>query len=104
MNFSDGSWIYLTTTAMTTGWVTVGEGGEGLSSYGDPHGYWQTSCNPNATQTYAEALTCPTAGATVSSAYIVSDSGWLYNTGYSNYIDNIVYGGATISQPSDNAS
>ena len=53
-------------------------------------------------QTYQAALACHP-GATVTAAFIVSDSGWL-NAPYKNWIDNIQYDGSTISQPSDNAN
>jgi hypothetical protein len=49
---------------------------------------------------YQVALACHP-GATVTAAFIVSDSGWL-NAPYKNWIDNIQYNGRTISQPSDN--
>jgi hypothetical protein len=52
---------------------------------------------------YASVLGCH-AGATVTSAYIVTDSGWLYPDGYVNNIDNIQFGGSTISQPADNGN
>ena len=45
----------------------------------------------------AAGLACH-AGASVTSAFIVSDSGWL-SAPYTNFIDNIQYNGTTISQP-----
>ena len=52
--------------------------------------------------TYATARSCH-AAATVVSAFIVSDSGWL-NGPYVQWIDNIQYNGQIISTPPDNAS
>lgn len=49
---------------------------------------------------YATGLACH-AGATVTDAFIVTDSGWL-SAPYTNWIDNIQYAGTTVSQPSDN--
>jgi hypothetical protein len=49
---------------------------------------------------YQVALACHP-GATVTAAFIVSDSGWL-SAPYKNWIDNIQYNGRTIPQPSDN--
>jgi hypothetical protein len=54
-------------------------------------------------KTYQQALACHP-GATVTAAFITSDSGWMYNTGYMNWIDNIQYDGTIISQPPDNAN
>ncbi|HVB43654.1 MAG TPA: hypothetical protein VNF47_13245 [Streptosporangiaceae bacterium] len=97
INFSDGGNIDLrplTWTANT--WTTE----SGSSTDWDNGG---GSCGSLYEQTYATVIACH-AGATVTSAYIVSDSGWLYPSGYQNYIDNITYNGTTISQPSDNAN
>jgi hypothetical protein len=72
-------------------------------TYASANGYWLTSCDPNTPQGYAAALTCPSADATVTSAYVVSDSGWEYpSTGYTNFVDNLTWGSTMISQPSDN--
>ncbi|MFN2545960.1 MAG: hypothetical protein ABR567_00855 [Myxococcales bacterium] len=60
------------------------------------------TCGFRFEQTYQAALACH-AGTTVTAAFIVSDSGWL-NAPYQNWIDNIQYGGRTISQPSDNTN
>lgn len=51
---------------------------------------------------YDVAVACHS-GATVTAAFIVSDSGWL-NAPYVNWIDNIQYNDQIISQPSDNAN
>jgi len=59
------------------------------------------TCGFASQQTYAAALACHP-DAIVTAAFIVSDSGWL-NAPYKNWIDNIQYGGKTISQPSDNS-
>jgi hypothetical protein len=61
-------------------------------------------CPPNNSfdLTYDAALACDP-GATVTAAFIVTDSGWL-NAPYRNWIDNIQYNGTAISQPSDNSA
>jgi hypothetical protein len=53
-------------------------------------------------QTYATVKACH-AAATVTAAFIVSDSGWL-NAPYTNWIDNIQYDDRTISQPPDDSN
>ena len=51
---------------------------------------------------YNDAVACMGPGAIVTSAFLVTDSGWLYPSGYTNWVDAVQYGGKTISQPSDN--
>src|SRR5947209_10265144 len=45
---------------------------------------------------YQDAVSCMGAGTVVTSAFLVSDSGWLYPTGYKNWVDNVQYNGKTI--------
>jgi len=97
INFSDGGSIDLrplTWTANT--WATE----SGSSSDWDNNG---GTCGFLYEHSYATVVACHPL-ATVTSAYIVSDSGWLYPSGYQNYIDNISYNGTTISEPSDNSN
>ena len=60
------------------------------------------SCGFVYQTTYNAALSCH-AGATVTAAFIVSDSGWVIHP-YKNWIDNIQYNGQVISLPPDNAN
>ncbi|HET7195324.1 MAG TPA: hypothetical protein VFI99_10075 [Nocardioides sp.] len=75
-------------------WTHVGGGDNDWDNNGGPCGFrYQT--------TYQEVLACHPS-TTVTSAYVVSDSGWLHPEGYVNYIDNLPYDGTTISHPADN--
>jgi hypothetical protein len=51
---------------------------------------------------YDHAVSCMGTGTVVSSAFIVTDVGFLYPTGYKNWVDNVQYDSKTLSQPSDN--
>jgi hypothetical protein len=101
MVFSDGGNINL----RPLHWIQDTWISEGANPTPDPSAAtnWDSvggSCGFRFEQTYQAALACH-AGATVTAAFIVSDSGWL-NAPYKNWIDNIQYDGRTISQPSDN--
>lgn len=95
INFSDGGGADLRPQMWEQDmWTTVDGNGMNWDSNGLTCGYQYAT-------TYAAVLACHP-GATVTSAYVVSDSGWLHPEGYVHYIDNLQYGGVTISQPSDN--
>ena len=95
INFSDGGSIDLRPLFWTADtWTNENGSGTDWDNNGGTCGFLYE-------QTYSVVTACH-AGATVTSAYVVTDSGWLYPTGYTNYIDNIQYGGTTISQPSGN--
>ncbi len=101
MLFSDGGNINLRPLA----WVQDTWISEGPGPTPDPSAPTNWDSNGGACAfvyetTYQTALACH-AGATVTAAFIVSDSGWL-NGPYRNWIDNIQYAGKVISQPSDN--
>lgn len=98
IRFSDGGSINLRPLSWTANtWTTE----DGASNDWDNNG---GSCGFLYEKSYATVLACH-ADTTVTSAYIVSDSGWLYpSSGYVQYIDNLQYDGYTISQPSDNTS
>lgn len=97
INFSDGGSVDLRPLAWTANsWTTENGNSTDWDNNGGTCGYLYE--NP-----YSVVSACH-AGATVTSAYVVTDSGWLYPTGYANDIDNIQYGGTTISQPSDNGN
>ena len=95
--FSDGGNINLRPLAWAND-IWTHEDGNGTD--------WDNSggtCGFRYEQTYAVVTACH-AGTTVTAAFVVSDSGWLYPTGYVNFIDNIQYNGVTLSAPSDNAN
>jgi hypothetical protein len=95
INFSDrGSVDLRPLTWEQDTWQTVGGGDNNWDNNGG-------TCGFQFQRTYQEVLACH-AGTTVTSAYVVSDSGWLHPEGYVNYIDNLQYDGTTISRPSDN--
>ena len=96
INFSDGGSVDLRPVAWVQNtWTNVGGGDD--DNWDNNGG----TCGFRYQRTYQEVLACHPA-TTVTSAYVVSDSGWLHPEGYVNYIDNLQYDGATISQPSDN--
>lgn len=95
--FSDGGNINLRPLAWAQD-IWTHEDGNGTD--------WDNSggtCGFRFEQTYAVVAACH-AGTTVTAAFVVSDSGWLYPTGYVNFIDNIQYNEVTLSAPSDNAN
>jgi len=103
MQFSDAGNINLRPLA----WVQDTWISEGPGNHPDPSAAtnWDNNggtCGFLYETTYQTAVACH-AGATVTAAYIVSDSGWL-NGPYRNWIDNIQYDGTVISQPSDNGN
>jgi len=85
--------IELTPDNWDTSWQPVGDGQWSV------HG---GTCGFTYHDNYQHAVGCMGAGTLVTSAFIVTDSGWLYPTGYTNWVDEVQYGGKTISQPSDN--
>lgn len=100
INFSDGGSANLRPLAWVANtWTTEGTGAT-VNDWDNGGG----SCGSFSYEiSYAAVLACHP-GATVTSAYVVSDSGWLYNGGYTNFIDNIQWNGQTFSQPSDNSN
>ena len=97
INFSDGGSIDLRPLAWVADTWTHEDGN---STDWDNNG---GTCGFLYEQSYATVVACHS-GATVTSAYVVTDSGWLYPNGYVNYIDNIQYNGTVLSQPSDNGN
>ena len=85
--------IELTPDNWDTNWQPAGDGEWSV------HG---GTCGFTYHDSYSHAVGCMGDGALVTSAFIVTDSGWLYPTGYKNWVDEVQYGGKTISQPSDN--
>lgn len=93
MQFSDGGDMELRPLAWTAHtWTTE----DGASTDWDIH---SPTCPFVFETTYAAGLACH-AGASVTSVFIVTDSGWL-SAPYTNWIDNIQYDGKVVSQPSD---
>jgi len=104
MIFSDGGNINLRPLTWTQDmWTSEGTGNP------TPDPAFETNWDNNGgtcgflyQQMYKVVVACHL-GATVTAAFIVSDSGWL-SAPYVNWIDNIQYNGQTISQPPDNAN
>ena len=68
---------------------------DGASSQWDTRG---GTCGARTQQTYAEVLACHP-GAQVTGVELINDSGWLHPGGFSVSVDNISYGGETVSGP-----
>jgi hypothetical protein len=89
--FSDGGYIDLHPAAWTAGTWTKVDGA--TSSWDDPG---QSPCPALTGVSYQQALACHLAdGANVSDLYLVSDASTA--SGYVNYIDDISYGGTTLT-------
>jgi len=61
---------------------------------------WETrggSCGVRTQQTYAEVVACHP-GAPVTGVELINDSGWLHPGGFPVTVDNISYGGETVSR------
>jgi hypothetical protein len=56
------------------------------------------SCGFRGQATYAEVLACHP-GERVTSAELINDSGWLHTGGFTVHVDNISYGGETVTLP-----
>jgi len=56
------------------------------------------SCGGQLQRTYAQILACHP-GATVTGVEVVNDSGWLFPGGFTMLVDNVSYGGETVSGP-----
>jgi hypothetical protein len=84
--------IALTPDQWDTSWQDVTDGNWDVTG---------GTCGYKYHDQYDDAVACMGASV-VTSAFMVTDSGWLYPTGYTNWVDKIQYGGKTISQPSDN--
>ena len=101
MIFSDGGNINLRPlTWEQDKWISEGPGNTSDPAFVNN---WESNggtCGFVYEQPYDVVLGCH-AGQTITDAFIVTDSGWA-NAPYKNWIDNIQYGGTTISQPSDN--
>jgi hypothetical protein len=89
--FSDGGYIDLHPAAWTAGTWTKVDGA--AARWDDPGG---GQCAALTGVSYEQALACHVAdGASVSDLYIVSDASTA--NGYVNYIDDVSYGGATLT-------
>ncbi|HYM96182.1 MAG TPA: hypothetical protein VET26_02675 [Candidatus Sulfotelmatobacter sp.] len=91
MDFSDGGSIELRPLFLTSTWAHE----DGSSTDWDNNG---GSCGFKYEVPYAVAVGCHP-GATVTGVIVVTDSAWLYTSGYTQYIDNIQYGDALITSP-----
>ena len=56
------------------------------------------ACGDRTSQTYTEIVVCHP-GAEVTVVEVINDSGWLYPGGFQMLVDNVSYGGVTISSP-----
>jgi hypothetical protein len=56
------------------------------------------ACGDLANQSYAQIVACHP-GADVTVVEVINDSGWLYPGGFQLLVDNISYGGQTVSSP-----
>lgn len=72
-------------------WTHVDGAGTDWDSRGGP-------CGDRQNLTYAQVVACHP-GAEVTLVEVINDSGWLYTGGFQLLVDNISYGGATVSSP-----
>jgi hypothetical protein len=92
MSFSDGGSIELRPLILAAGaWVHE----DGAAPDWDNNG---GACGFRYEVPYAVAVACHPA-ATVTSVYVVTDSAWLFKTGYTHWIDNIRYAGHVVTRP-----
>ncbi len=96
VEFSDGGNIQLRPLAWADGvWMK-----EGLD-LGPTTTDWDNSggiCGFRYEQPYQVVKACH-AGTTMTGVFMVTDSGWLYSTGYTNWIDNIQFYGQCFTAP-----
>jgi hypothetical protein len=98
MLFSDGGRIELRPDQWSTSWQFVGEG--------DGDGNWDSNggaCGFQYDVNYEQALACHP-DAVVTSAFMVTDSNWLYAGGYTNWVDRLQYNGFEFSHARDNSN
>lgn len=92
LRFSDGGKGELRPLALQSGqWTHL----DGNSTDWDTEG---GSCGFQPQRTYAQVLACHP-GATVAGVELVNDSGWLHPGGLQVLVDNVSYGGETVSAP-----
>ena len=92
VRFSDGGRGELRPLSLSAGdWTHVDGAGTDWDNRGG-------SCGDLANQTYAQVVACHT-GADVTIVEVINDSGWLYNGGFQLLVDNVSYGGTTVSSP-----
>ena len=56
------------------------------------------SCDNSSSQTYSQVVACHP-GAQVTGVEVINDSGWLFVGGFQILVDNVSYGGQTVSAP-----
>jgi hypothetical protein len=92
VRFNDGGQIELRPVSLEANvWTHV----DGANPDWDNHG---GSCGDTFNKSYAEVLACHP-GANVVRVDVINDSGWLYLGGFQVLVDNISYGGSTVSAP-----
>ena len=92
VRFADGGRGELRPVSLAAGaWTHV----DGTGTDWDNRG---GACGDVVNQTYAQILACHP-GADVTIVEVINDSGWLYTGGFQLLVDNISYGGTTVSSP-----
>lgn len=92
VRFSDGGRGELRPLSLSAGeWTHVDGAGTDWDNRGG-------SCGDLANQNYAQVVACHT-GADVTIVEVINDSGWLYTGGFQLLVDNVSYGGTTVSSP-----
>ncbi|HMB66413.1 MAG TPA: hypothetical protein VKM96_00470 [Candidatus Bathyarchaeia archaeon] len=93
IDFSDGGSMDLRPLVLTANtWTHV----DGSGTLWDNNG---GTCGFLYGTTYSIALACHSSG-TVTGVIVVTDSAWLFTSGYTHYIDNISYGSIFVTSPS----
>jgi hypothetical protein len=92
VRFSDGGRGELRPVNLESGtWTHI----DGTSANWDNRG---GSCGDRSSQTYDQVVACH-AGAEVTVVEVINDSGWLYLGGFQILVDNVSFGGTTVSAP-----
>ena len=92
VRFSDGGRGELRPASLeANAWTHIDGAGRDWDNYGG-------TCGFRSSQSYAEVVACHP-GAAVSIVEVINDSGWLYVGGFQMLVDNISYGGETVSAP-----
>jgi len=92
VRFSDGGRGELRPASLeANAWTHIDGAGRDWDNYGG-------TCGFRSSQSYAEVVACHP-GAAVSIVEVINDSGWLYVGGFQMLVDNVSYGGETVSAP-----
>lgn len=92
VRFTDGGRGELGPVSLEAGtWTHVDGAGANWDNRGG-------SCGGRTSQTYDEVVACHT-GAEVTVVEVINDSGWLFLGGFQALVDNVSFGGTTVSAP-----